>query len=99
MNLLVFSFTQSDDVQVDKVSIIKSFYWWFTVFFTKQRLAVKLGANKKGGAITDQIRPLSEKMSVEKIAAFKAKRLAKKRATIRDDDIDDMNAQVLQSTV
>ncbi|XP_003385105.2 PREDICTED: parafibromin-like [Amphimedon queenslandica] len=59
----------------------------------KQRLAVKLGANKKGGAITDQIRPLSETMSVEKIAAIKAKRLAKKRATIRDDDIDDATAQ------
>ena len=27
-------------------------------------------------------------MSVEKIAAIKAKRLAKKRATIKDDDID-----------
>ena len=55
---------------------------------------MKLGANKKGGAITDQIRPLSETMSVEKIAAIKAKRLAKKRATIRDDDIDDAITQV-----
>ena len=33
-------------------------------------------------------------MSVEKIAAIKAKRLAKKRATIRDDDIDDAITQV-----
>lgn len=55
----------------------------------KQRLAKKLDANKKGGAITDQIRSLSDTMSVEKIAAIKAKRLAKKRATIRDDDLDD----------
>jgi hypothetical protein len=55
----------------------------------KQRLAVKLETNKRGGgAITDQIRPLSETMSKEKIAAIRIKRLAKKRATIKDDDID-----------
>lgn len=55
----------------------------------KQRLVVKLEARKEGGAITDQIRSLSDTMSVEKIAAIKAKRLAKKRQTIKtDDDID-----------
>ncbi|KAH8033035.1 hypothetical protein HPB51_005833 [Rhipicephalus microplus] len=34
----------------------------------------------------DYSRSLSEAMSVEKIAAIKAKRLAKKRATIKGDD-------------
>lgn len=52
----------------------------------KQRLAAKLSAPKEGGAITDQIRSLSEAMSVEKIAAIKAKRLAKKRQTIKMDN-------------
>jgi len=52
----------------------------------QQRLVEKLEARKEGGAITDQIRSLSEAMSVEKIAAIKAKRLAKKRATIKTDD-------------
>ena len=57
--------------------------------FLQQRLVVKLEARKEGGAITDQIRSLSDTMSVEKIAAIKAKRLAKKRQTIKtDDDID-----------
>lgn len=53
----------------------------------------KLEARKEGGAITDQIRSLSEAMSVEKIAAIKAKRLAKKRATIKTDN--DMGAGVV----
>ena len=54
----------------------------------------KLEARKEGGAITDQIRSLSEAMSVEKIAAIKAKRLAKKRATIKTDN--DMGAGVVR---
>lgn len=45
----------------------------------------KLEARKEAGAITDQIRGL-EGMSIEKIAAIRAKRLAKKRATIKTDD-------------
>ena len=40
----------------------------------------------KGGAITDQVHSLSDAISREKIAAFKAKRLAKKRATIKPGD-------------
>ena len=56
----------------------------------------KLEARKEGGAITDQIRSLSEAMSVEKIAAIKAKRLAKKRATIKTDN--DMGAGVVRTT-
>lgn len=55
----------------------------------------KLEARKEGGAITDQIRSLSEAMSVEKIAAIKAKRLAKKRATIKTDN--DMGAGVVRA--
>ena len=42
----------------------------------------------KGGAITDQIRSLGDTMSIEQIAAIKAKRLAKKRGTIRTDDLE-----------
>ena len=38
------------------------------------------------GAITDQVHSLSDAISREKIAAFKAKRLAKKRATIKPGD-------------
>ncbi|CAI8022875.1 Parafibromin [Geodia barretti] len=52
----------------------------------KQRLAKKLEAKGKGGAITDQVHSLSDAISREKIAAFKAKRLAKKRATIKPGD-------------
>lgn len=37
----------------------------------------------KGGAITDQIRSLGDAMSIEQIAAMRAKRLAKKRGTIK----------------
>ena len=62
----------------------------------QQRLVEKLEARKEGGAITDQIRSLSEAMSVEKIAAIKAKRLAKKRATIKTDN--DMGAGVVRAT-
>ena len=41
----------------------------------------------KGGAITDQIRSgLGDTLSIEQIAAIKAKRLAKKRGTIKADD-------------
>ena len=50
------------------------------------RLAEKLGDRKNvGGTLTDQIRPIRG-MTVEKIAAIKAKRLAKKRATIKADE-------------
>lgn len=47
-------------------------------------------ARQLGGALLSlcaaRCRSLSEAMSVEKIAAIKAKRLAKKRATIKGDD-------------
>ena len=45
-----------------------------------------LQAKGKKGAITDHIRPLGDSMSVEMIAAIKAKRLAKIRATIKTDE-------------
>ena len=63
---------------------------FFHFMCVQERLVRKLEATKEGGAITDQIHSLSEAMSVEKIAAIKAKRLAKKRATIKTDD--DMGA-------
>ncbi len=54
----------------------------------QQHLLQKLG-DKKVGAITDKIQPIGSTLSVEKIAAIKAKRLAKKRQTIKtDDDIE-----------
>ena len=54
--------------------------------YIQPRLAEKLGDRKNvGGTLTDQIRPIRG-MTVEKIAAIKAKRLAKKRATIKADE-------------
>ena len=68
------------------------------VLSQKKRLAAKLGAKKDGGTITDQIHSLSDAMSKEKIAAIKAKRLAKKRATIKTDD-DDIERTMVQFIV
>ena len=61
-------------------------FFFFFFFLQQQRIKEKLEARSRGGAITDQIRSLSEAMSIEQIAAIKAKRLAKKRATIKTDD-------------
>uniref|UniRef100_V5H7E7 Parafibromin n=1 Tax=Ixodes ricinus TaxID=34613 RepID=V5H7E7_IXORI len=52
----------------------------------KEQFSARLDAPKEAPVVTEQIRSLSEAMSVEKIAAIKAKRLAKKRATIKGDD-------------
>ncbi|CAG5897001.1 unnamed protein product [Menidia menidia] len=57
----------------------------------KERLAARLEGHKEGIVQTDQIRSLSEAMSVEKIAAIKAKIMAKKRTTIKSDLDDDIN--------
>jgi parafibromin len=56
----------------------------------KERLAAKLDAPKETSVLPDQIKTssLSEAMSIEKIAAIKAKRLAKKRSMIKADDMD-----------
>uniref|UniRef100_A0A665TMR8 Parafibromin n=1 Tax=Echeneis naucrates TaxID=173247 RepID=A0A665TMR8_ECHNA len=56
----------------------------------KERLAARLEGHKEGIVQTDQIRSLSEAMSVEKIAAIKAKIMAKKRSTIKTDLDDDI---------
>jgi len=56
-------------------------------------LEARLEGHKEGTVTTEQIRSLSDAMSVEKIAAIKAKRLAKKRTTIKVDD--DLEAGVL----
>lgn len=48
----------------------------------------KQAGRTKGGAITDQIWSLGDAMSIEQIAAIKAKRLAKKRGTIKTDDLE-----------
>lgn len=56
----------------------------------KEQLAARLDVNKKEASVNiDNIKSLSETMSVEKIAAIKAKRLALKRTTIKRNDNDD----------
>lgn len=56
----------------------------------KEQLAARLDVNKKEISVNiDNIKSLSETMSVEKIAAIKAKRLANKRVTIKQTDKDD----------
>ncbi|XP_064457592.1 parafibromin-like [Ornithodoros turicata] len=60
----------------------------------KEQFSARLDAPKEAPVVTEQIRSLSEAMSVEKIAAIKAKRLAKKRATIKGDD--DLGLQDMQ---
>ncbi|XP_072015917.1 parafibromin-like [Amphiura filiformis] len=63
----------------------------------KERLAARLEAPKEGAVVTiDQIRSLSETMSVEKIAAIKAKMRAKKRTTIPKVDDDDLGTGILE---
>ncbi|CAB3367439.1 Hypothetical predicted protein [Cloeon dipterum] len=57
----------------------------------KEQLAARLDAPKEASVTVDNIKSLSEAMSVEKIAAIKAKRLAKKRTTIKG--MDDKNLE------
>ncbi|KAG8194555.1 hypothetical protein JTE90_013302 [Oedothorax gibbosus] len=52
----------------------------------KDQLAARLASPKESSVTTEHIRSLSDAMSVEMIAAIKAKRLAKKRSTINIDD-------------
>lgn len=52
----------------------------------KEQLAARLDGPKEASVTVDNIKSLSEAMSVEKIAAIKAKRLAKKRTTIKGTD-------------
>uniref|UniRef100_A0A6I8SHN5 Parafibromin n=1 Tax=Xenopus tropicalis TaxID=8364 RepID=A0A6I8SHN5_XENTR len=65
----------------------------------KERLAARLEGHKEGIVATEQIRSLSEAMSVEKIAAIKAKIMAKKRSTIKTDLDDDITALKQRSFV
>ncbi|XP_067893811.1 parafibromin [Heterodontus francisci] len=65
----------------------------------KERLAARLEGHKEGIVQTEQIRSLSEAMSVEKIAAIKAKIMAKKRSTIKTDLDDDIAALKQRSFV
>lgn len=56
----------------------------------REQMAARLDVNKKEASVNiDNIKSLSEAMSVEKIAAIKAKRLANKRTTIKRNDNDD----------
>lgn len=60
----------------------------------KEQLAARLDAPKEASVTVDNIKSLSEAMSVEKIAAIKAKRLAKKRTTIKENDDIGMGADL-----
>ncbi|XP_012494395.1 PREDICTED: parafibromin [Propithecus coquereli] len=62
------------------------------VHLDKERLAARLEHHKEGIVQTEQIRSLSTAMSVEKIAAIKAKIMAKKRSTIKTDLDDGITA-------
>ncbi|XP_061713858.1 parafibromin [Cydia pomonella] len=55
----------------------------------REQLAARLEVTKEASVTVDNIKSLSEAMSVEKIAAIKAKRLAKKRTTIKNNDYSD----------
>ncbi|ALC47106.1 hyx [Drosophila busckii] len=56
----------------------------------REQLAARWDVNQKETAVNmDNIKSLSETMSVEKIAAIKAKRLANKRTTIKRTDNED----------
>ncbi|XP_040215746.1 parafibromin [Rana temporaria] len=65
----------------------------------KERLAARLEGHKEGIVQTEQIRSLSEAMSVEKIAAIKAKIMAKRKTTIKTDLDDDITALKQRSFV
>ncbi|CAH0553260.1 unnamed protein product [Brassicogethes aeneus] len=52
----------------------------------REKFTARLDAPKEASVTVDNIKSLSEAMSVEKIAAIKAKRLAKKRTTIKGND-------------
>uniref|UniRef100_A0A6M2DG82 Parafibromin n=1 Tax=Xenopsylla cheopis TaxID=163159 RepID=A0A6M2DG82_XENCH len=55
----------------------------------REQLAARLEAPKETSVAVDNIKSLSDTMSVERIAAIKAKRLAKKRTTIKTKDDTD----------
>ena len=77
---------QTDDVQAMQVGALMSCGSrpYCPSIPHQKRLAKKF--NKREEAITDQIYSISDALSVEKIAAIKAKILAKKRGTIKADD-------------
>ncbi|KAL3187875.1 hypothetical protein MRX96_000494 [Rhipicephalus microplus] len=63
----------------------------------KEQFLARLNAPKEAPVVTEQIRSLSEAMSVEKIADIEAQFLAKKRATIKgDDDLRLADMQAIQ---
>lgn len=59
----------------------------------REKYAARLDTPKEASVTVDNIKSLSEAMSVEKIAAIKAKRLAKKRNTIKGQQAQEFNQQ------
>ncbi|XP_022654088.1 parafibromin-like [Varroa jacobsoni] len=62
----------------------------------KEQFQARLDASKEDAITTENISSLSDKLSVEKIAAIKAKRLAKKKNTIKigDDDLEPISSEL-----
>ena len=80
---------ESDGAALDSIAK-KARYENTQVQKVREQLAARLDVNKKEASVNiDNIKSLSETMSVEKIAAIKAKRLANKRTTIKRHDNDD----------
>lgn len=80
---------ESDGSTLDSIAK-KARYENTQVQKVREQLAARLDVNKKEASVNiDNIKSLSETMSVEKIAAIKAKRLANKRTTIKRHDNDD----------
>lgn len=80
---------ESDGSNIDPIAK-KARYEEMQVQKVREQLAERLAVNKKEASVNiDNIKSLSETMSVEKIAAIKAKRLANKRTTIKRHDNDD----------
>lgn len=82
--------TADPDIGADAGVAKKARYEDTQVQKVREQLAARLDVNKKEASVNiDNIKSLSETMSVEKIAAIKAKRLANKRTTIKRNDNDD----------
>ncbi|CAG7815804.1 unnamed protein product [Allacma fusca] len=60
----------------------------------KDQLAARLDAPREASVTINNIKSLSEAMSVEKIAEIKAKRLSKKRTTIKGHDDIEMQSEL-----
>ena len=91
--IFFFFFFFCECYKTQTLSLVDNYYViYFFLLTEQQRLKEKMERKDKGGgAITDQIKSglgdtLRNTLSIEQIAAIKAKRFAKKRGTIKADD-------------